>query len=241
LEKGKNVLSGQPYYIGIEATASRTVVLLADNEKKIVGRGVAGASAYSIVGQEKCSQALWSAIISAFSAAGINTRDLLSAEMSLPDVAAICCGMSGVERPKDESQVRRIIADYNLTKNITVTSEAKIALYAGLTDGWGVVVVAGDNSVVLAANSSGQTAKAGGGGYLLGDEGSAHWLGFRAVQAVLAAADGRAPTAILPGLVAVAIRHSLKKLARISNANSVYSLLMSSVLLLKAIPPPTLS
>lgn len=194
-------MSEQYYYIGIEATASRTVVLLADNSGKIVGRGTAGAGAYSIVGQERCSQVLWSAIITAFSAAGINTRDLLRAEMTLPDVNAIVCGMSGVERPKDEAQIRRIIADFNLTKHITVTSDARIVLQAGLTEGWGVAVLAGESSSALAINQTGQIAKAGGGGYLLGDEGSAPWLGFRAVKAVLEAADGRAPQTELLGAI----------------------------------------
>jgi N-acetylglucosamine kinase-like BadF-type ATPase len=193
LEEGETVLSEQNYYIGIESTASRTVVLVADQTGEVVGRGTSLASAYNLVGQERCSQILWSAIITAFSGAGINTRDLLRAELPLPDVNAVCIGMSGVERPKDEAQVRRIIADFNLTKNIKVTSEAQIALHAGIKASYGAAVVAGDNSLAVAINRNGQTAKAGGGGYLLGDEGSAHWLGFQAVKAILAALDGRAP------------------------------------------------
>src|SRR4051794_36688264 len=111
---GGEMQEGQPYYLGIEATG-RTVALLAGPDGEILGEGTATSAVYSVMGQERTSQALWTAIIAAFSSAGINTRDLLRASQPLPEVAALCVGMTNVERPKDESQVRRILDRFNLT------------------------------------------------------------------------------------------------------------------------------
>jgi N-acetylglucosamine kinase-like BadF-type ATPase len=188
------------YVIGIEATG-RTVALLANTEGEIIGEGVAGPAVYSVVGQERSGRALWTAILSAFSSAGINTRDLLQAGQTLPDVAAICVGMTGVERPKDEGQVRRILTEFNLFKQIMVTSEAAIVLETGSVEGYGVAVLAGDTGLAFAKGPQGQTARAGGWGYLLGDEGSAHYNGLQAVKAVLKAADGRGAATGLTKLV----------------------------------------
>jgi N-acetylglucosamine kinase-like BadF-type ATPase len=192
----------QAYYLGIEATG-RTVALLAGPDGEILGEGTATSAVYSVMGQERSSQALWTAIIGAFSSAGINTRDLLRVNQTLPEVTAICVGMTNVERPKDESQIKRILDRFNLTKNVIVTNDAEIVLEAGcnLEDyaepAYGVAVLAGENGLAFAKGRTGQTARAGGWGYLLGDEGSAHYLGLQAVKALLQAADGRGkPTAL---------------------------------------------
>ncbi len=190
----------QEYVLGIEATG-RTVALLANLEGEVLGEGTAGPSVYSIVGQERSSRALWTAILSAFSSAGFNTRDLLKADQALPDVAAICVGMSGVERPKDENQVRRMLAEYNLTQKILATSDAAIVLEAGCPDGYGVAVLGGENGLAFAKGRDGLTARAGGWGYLLGDEGSAHYLGWQVIRAVLRASDGRSQPTSLTKLV----------------------------------------
>lgn len=196
----------QVYYLGIEATG-RTVALLAGPDGEILGEGAAGSAIYGVMGQERSSQALWTAIIGAFSSAGINTRDLLQANLPLPEVAAVCVGMTGVERPKDESQVRRILDRFNLTKNITVTSDAHIVLEAGCNlenfsdPAYGVAVLGGETGQAFAKGRDGQTARSGGWGYLLGEEGSAYWLGLQAVKALLRAADGRGAATTLAGMV----------------------------------------
>ncbi len=196
----------QPYYLGIEATG-RTVALLAGPDGEILGEGTATSAVYSVMGQERSSQALWTAIIGAFSSAGINTRDLLQANLTLPEVAAICVGMTGVERPKDESQVRRILNSFNLTKNIIVTSDAHIVLEAGCNlenfsdPAFGVAVLAGETGQAFAKGRDGRTARSGGWGYLLGEEGSAYYIGLQAVKALLRAADGRGRETALAAMV----------------------------------------
>src|SRR5215217_1934342 len=50
-------------------------------------------------------------------------------------------------------------------------------------------------------DAAGRNARAGGHGYLLGDEGSGYWIGREAVRAALRAADGTGPPTVLAALV----------------------------------------
>jgi N-acetylglucosamine kinase-like BadF-type ATPase len=76
-----------------------------------------------------------------------------------------------------------------------VTHDAIAALYAGNPTGCGVVLIAGTGSIAYGRNEEGEEDRAGGWGYLIGDEGSAVWCGLEALRAISHAVDGRgAPT-----------------------------------------------
>jgi glucosamine kinase len=64
-----------------------------------------------------------------------------------------------------------------------------IALEAAFGEGHGVIVIAGTGSIAYGRDLEGTTARAGGWGFAISDEGSAHWIGRAAVSAVLRAAD----------------------------------------------------
>jgi N-acetylglucosamine kinase-like BadF-type ATPase len=79
------------------------------------------------------------------------------------------------------------------TSDMTRTRRARRARSAETPNGWGVAVIAGTGSIASARSRDGRTARAGGWGYLLGDEGSGYGLTLAALQAVARAADGRGP------------------------------------------------
>ena len=66
-------------------------------------------------------------------------------------------------------------------------------LVAGVGDEPGVVLIAGTGSIAYGVNHDGFAARAGGWGYVLGDEGSGYWIGRQALAAVVREADGRGP------------------------------------------------
>jgi N-acetylglucosamine kinase-like BadF-type ATPase len=66
-----------------------------------------------------------------------------------------------------------------------------------------VVAIAGTGSVAFAQCADGRRTRAGGWGYIVGDEGSAYDIACQALNAVLKAFDGRGPpTALTPALLA---------------------------------------
>ncbi len=68
----------------------------------------------------------------------------------------------------------------------------QIALEAAFDTEPGVIVIAGTGSIAYGRDQLGSALRAGGWGFAIGDEGSAHWIGRAALTAVLRAADPRA-------------------------------------------------
>ncbi|EJC83271.1 putative N-acetylglucosamine kinase [Rhizobium leguminosarum bv. trifolii WSM2297] len=67
----------------------------------------------------------------------------------------------------------------------------------------GILILSGTGSMSWARNSQGASARAGGWGDILGDEGSSHWIGRKALNLVTQSLDGRTPpTALAQALFA---------------------------------------
>jgi N-acetylglucosamine kinase-like BadF-type ATPase len=59
-----------------------------------------------------------------------------------------------------------------------------------------VIAIAGTGSIVYGRDAANNTARAGGWGFAVSDEGSGHWLGRRAISVVLSARDQGLDTAL---------------------------------------------
>lgn len=179
--------------LGIDGGGTHTVALLAQSDPaeakgwRILGRGEAGPSNLHSAGSVRAIQALDQAVTNAFAAA----------QRPRVPVAVACLGMAGADRPDD----RQILADWagriHLAENLHLTSDAAILLAAGTPANWGLAIVAGTGSIAFGRTADGKTARAGGWGYLLGDEGSGYALVMAALQAIVQAADRRGPATTL--------------------------------------------
>ena len=88
-------------------------------------------------------------------------------------------------RPRCAWATRTRLADH-----IDVIGDVALPI-ALLPDGWGVAVVAGTGSCVWARGPDGRTARAGGWGSLLGDEGSGYAIAVDALKAICRSTDRR--------------------------------------------------
>ncbi len=104
---------------------------------------------------------------------------------------ALCLGMAGVDRPAENALIRSLLRRLGFRGNAVVVNDAVIAIAAGASDRVGVVVIAGTGSIAYGIDRTGQTARAGGLGPLLADEGSGGWVGHRGLLAAVRAAEGR--------------------------------------------------
>ena len=107
---------------------------------------------------------------------------------------AVCVGMAGVDRPDDFAAVRTVLERVfpsTPSGRLVIVNDALIALEAGAPGAAGSVLIAGTGSIAYGRDSQGRAARAGGWGYVLGDEGSGYWLGRQALRSVVRAADGR--------------------------------------------------
>src|SRR5207302_4816203 len=101
---------------------------------------------------------------------------------------AACFGMSG--GPDDK---REILAGILRTPNLIVTNDAVIALAGATASGQGIIAIAGTGSIAFGRNASGRTARAGGWGYIFGDEGSGFDIVRQALRAALRMEEGWGP------------------------------------------------
>ncbi|MCB5280768.1 MAG: BadF/BadG/BcrA/BcrD ATPase family protein [Arthrobacter sp.] len=106
--------------------------------------------------------------------------ELLSG-LGAADADAVFVGAGGIDTEADAEQLRRLIAPHAPRADVTVIHDTRLILAAGGTD-TGIAIISGTGSAAWGTNAAGQTGRAGGWGYLLGDEGSGYWFGREAVR-----------------------------------------------------------
>jgi glucosamine kinase len=179
------------FYLGIDGGGTKTRCVLGD-ETTVLASAMTGGCSVIRAGEQAAREALHGAI-----------RQVCEAAKISPDrVGAVCVGATGAARPEIAEKVRHIILEIipNGSRKIEFVGDTVIALEAACGKGPGVVVIAGTGSIAYGQNAEGQSARAGGWGFAISDEGSGYWIGRSAVAAILSAQDQQRETA-LTGLV----------------------------------------
>jgi N-acetylglucosamine kinase-like BadF-type ATPase len=196
------------FYLGIDGGQSSTTALIGekigDEPGRVVGAGRAGPSNHAAAGegQRKFVAAITDSVKNALAAAGLTAQTTFD---------AACLGLSGGPDGKEALAKETIRAEHYL-----ITHDAHIAL-AGATGGEpGIIVIAGTGSMVYGRNAGGVTARAGGWGYIFGDEGGAFDLVRQALRAILRNEEGWGPP--------TALRDALLKAAGASDGNQLLHL-----------------
>lgn len=107
-----------------------------------------------------------------------------------PDV--VCAGAAGVDSAAGEERLRTLLTRRIPGCELKVVHDTHLILAAAGVDE-GIAVISGTGSVAWGRTADGTTARAGGWGYLLGDEGSGYGIARAAVRHVLCRADDRLP------------------------------------------------
>jgi N-acetylglucosamine kinase-like BadF-type ATPase len=170
--------------LGIDGGATHTAALLADAATgAVAGRGESGPSNIQAVGVEAALRELDAAVAGAFRAAGLPRAE----------VAAACLGLAGVDLSEGLDIMRGWAGSVSLARKLSVANDATLLFAAGTPEGWGLAVIAGTGSIAFTLDRNGKDGRAGGWGYLLGDEGSAWRIGLSGLRAACRAADGAGP------------------------------------------------
>jgi N-acetylglucosamine kinase-like BadF-type ATPase len=178
------------YVVGIDAGGTKTVGLLADESARVVAQANAGGAnlhVHGVAGVERTLRAIF---------------DQLEPH-GRPSAA--CFGIAGADRPTDREAIGGILQTLGLDIPVRIAHDAVIALAAGAPERYGIVVIAGTGSIAYGEDRAGATARSGGWGYLLGDEGSALWLARVTLRSSVRAADGRGPRTSLTARIEEAL------------------------------------
>jgi N-acetylglucosamine kinase-like BadF-type ATPase len=171
----------QPVVVGIDAGGSKTRAFAVDRDGGVIGRGAGGGA--NLLSSPDPAGSIGAALAEALAGAA---------------PAGIVLSCSGGDRPAERDKGRAILAQLvGPEVRIEVTHDAIAALYAGNPAGCGVVLISGTGSIAFGRNDEGEERRAGGWGHLIGDEGSAVWIGLEGLRAAAHHTDGRgAATAI---------------------------------------------
>jgi N-acetylglucosamine kinase-like BadF-type ATPase len=165
------------WFLGVDGGQSGTVATIGDESGRVAGVGRGPACRHP------------GAIEEAVKAAGGEGMAFESA----------CFGLSGGQ-PELESRARGAVR----AERYTFTHDAEIALTGALAGEPGVIVIAGTGSMAFGRNAAGKEARAGGWGYIFGDEGGAFDLVRGALRAALRQEEGWGPPTMLRELLLAA-------------------------------------
>jgi N-acetylmuramic acid 6-phosphate etherase len=163
-----------PVILGIEGGATRTVGLFANRDGHLLQRVAAGSGNLRLLNDAALEALLQS----------------IATGHPLPDAVGI--GMAGARTEADRQRIRRAAERVWPGKPCHATNDLETALAAlepGDYPATRVLVLSGTGSCCYGQSASGKTAKTGGWGHVLDDEGSAYAIGLQALQLIVADYD----------------------------------------------------
>ena len=116
----------------------------------------------------------------------------LAALITASGAAAAGLGLAGLRGRDHAAEMGRRLGDATGV-DVVVVDDTEAALAGAFGFEPGIVVIAGTGSNAFGRGGDGRTARAGGYGFLLGDEGGAYWFGSQALRAALRSHDGSGP------------------------------------------------
>jgi N-acetylglucosamine kinase-like BadF-type ATPase len=165
--------------LGVDGGQSSTTALIGDETGRILGRGRGGPCNHvtTAEGRAKFLNAIGDCLRQACHEAGLDSATV--------QFAAVCLGLSGGGEDK-EAYARELIR----SELYKITHDAEIALTGATAGEPGIIMIAGTGSMAFGRNAQGRKARAGGWGYVFGDEGGAFDLTRRALRASLQSEEG---------------------------------------------------
>jgi N-acetylglucosamine kinase-like BadF-type ATPase len=177
--------------LGVDGGGSKTHALVADERGEVLGFASSGRSNWEDTGLEAAGAALAEAIGGALAAAQVPPGAL----------AASAFGLAGLDWDPDRPMLGALLDPLGLAGPRRLENDSFIALRAGASQPFGVVVIAGTGHVAAGRDPAGRTVRTLGLGPMYGDFGSATDVAEEAVRAMADAYTGRGPATSLSRLL----------------------------------------
>jgi N-acetylglucosamine kinase-like BadF-type ATPase len=174
------------YFLGVDGGQSSTLAFIADETGRFAGGGTGGPCNHvgAEGGRKKFVAAIGGCLRAACEVAGLDPKTIT--------FEAACLGFSG--GPEDKKEILEEMLRVN---RLIVTDDALIALAGATGGGPGIMTIAGTGSISFGRNSAGKSVRAGGWGYVYGDEGGAFDITRQALRAMLRQEEGWGPPTAL--------------------------------------------
>jgi N-acetylglucosamine kinase-like BadF-type ATPase len=205
--------------LAVDGGGTRTRAAVADLEGRVLARGFGPSSNLQNLGLPAVTAALTTAIEGALLQVPGGLYKGEGAAWRSGRLAAACFGLAGIDSREDETRLSSWVREQAVAPRFSVLNDSELVLACGTPEGFGVALISGTGSICLGRTKDGRTARVGGFGPLVGDEGSGYALATTALRLAMRTSDGRAQAS---ALLRAALAHFAKRDA-LSLMNHLYA------------------
>lgn len=169
-------------FLGVDGGQSSTVAVIGDDTGQVLGSGRGGPCNHvaAAEGRQRFRAAISESVGQACANAGLD-----------PATAAFARAFFGLSGGPEER--RQILEELIRADAISITHDGLVALAGAHAGGPGIITIAGTGVISFGRNAAGSEARAGGWGYIYGDEGGGFDIVRQAVRASLRQEEGWGP------------------------------------------------
>ena len=168
------------FFIGIDGGGSATTAVLTDEHGNELARLTGEAGLVDVLDPEAGARSLADLASAVLAEAKVNARATM-----------LMCALAGAGREPERTRLEQSLAAMGVAIDVGIMTDFEAALQDAFGSGSGILVVSGTGSSAWARHQNGRSARAGGWGHILGDEGSGYSLGLAALRACMRSHDGR--------------------------------------------------
>lgn len=169
------------YFLGIDGGGTKTTFTLIDEKGKVVFSITKGTCHFNQIGFQNLEILLRDGLEEIVIGAKINKIDIIHSYLGLAGYGKVKEARVKIEKSADNAFVGL---------NYTLDTDIRVAIAGALKAQDGINIIAGTGSIGIAINNE-KISICGGWGGSVGDEGSAFWIGKKAIQAFSKESDGR--------------------------------------------------
>lgn len=178
------------YVIGMDGGGTKTSVLLADTDGKVLDEFTGGTINYNGGSKEFIDSNLTN-IFEVITEGGYHTGLC----------AAICVGAAGISNLTVKEQLLENIRKAGYQCPVSIVGDMDTAFAGALENQEGIILISGTGSICLGRDSKGNSYRTGGYGHLIDDVGSGYAIAREILSAVVKSSDGRKGPTLLKQLV----------------------------------------
>lgn len=195
------------YFLGIDGGGTKTECVIGDRTR-VFGSSTGSTVKIKKIGKDAAGKAIETAVNAVCMQAGISPGD----------ISRTCIGLAGSSIPEVTDWAYSILKQL-VAGEVVVVNDALIAHRAAFNGGPGVLVIAGTGSHALGINARGESARAGGWGPIISDEGSGFWIGRTAVAQAMRAQDSGRATDLLQAIMTAWKLANVDEVVSMANSN----------------------
>jgi N-acetylglucosamine kinase-like BadF-type ATPase len=179
-----------PYVVGVDAGGTRTRAAIVTLDGVVAGYGTGPGANPNSGGRtaEELTRALTAALTEAM--ADLDPARVVNGVFGI-------AGAGAAGRPRAVASANAAWAAAGIPGEPEVVTDIPVAFASGSTERTGIVIIAGTGAGAAVIDAGEIERRSDANGYLIGDEGSAVWIGREGVRAAMRAYDGRGRATVL--------------------------------------------